>query len=242
MKRKKIKVDSIIIKSIPTIKNMKKLGFILFSLFAFAFFIFSCSTKTFNIEINKIGTYPHPLIEPLPIKVGVYYGNDFGTFETTEKVEMKDARTRGTVFTFIYNTKMGKANIALFDYILSTLFEKVTPLQYLSKGSDHKKDIDLIVEPTVHSFTYPSPTNPPVPSNYGVITIHIIYEINFYLPEGEKIGSWSIEGGGYALPRLNETAVVELTQMAMREVAAKFMADFCNQEDIKKMFYSQCNQ
>ena len=218
---------------------MKKLGFILFSLFAFAFFIFSCSTKTFNIEINKIGTYPHPLIEPLPIKVGVYYGNDFGTFETTEKVEMKDARTRGTVFTFIYNTKMGKANIALFDYILSTLFEKVTPLQYLSKGSDHKKDIDLIVEPTVQTFTHISPTDPTV---YGTNIIYIIYAINFYLPEGEKIGSWSIEGGGYALPRLNETAVVELTQMAMREVAAKFMTDFCNQVDIKKLFYNQCNQ
>jgi hypothetical protein len=62
------------------------------------------------------------------------------------------------------------------------------------------------------------------------------------LPEGEKIGSWSIKGGGDALPRLNETAVVELTQMAMREVAAKFITDFCNQEDIKKLFYSQCNQ
>jgi hypothetical protein len=106
---------------------MKKSGFIFFLLFFFIFFIFSCSTKTFNVEINKIGTYPHPLIEPLPIKVGVYYGNDFGTFETTEKVEMKDAGS--TIFTYIYNTKMGKANVALFDYILSILFEKVTPVQ-----------------------------------------------------------------------------------------------------------------
>jgi hypothetical protein len=225
---------------------MKKSAFIFFSLFAFAFLIFSCSsTKTFNVEINEIGTYPHPLIEPLPIKVGVYYGNDFGKFETTQKLEFVGI-DGAIIFTYIDNIKMGKANIALFDHILSTVFEKVTPVQFLSKESDHKKDIDLIVEPTVHSFTYPSPTKPPVPSNYGVITIHIIYEINFYLPEGEKISSWSIKGSSAVLPGIElkheTTAVVELTQMAMRRVAAKFMTDFCNQVEIKKLFYSQCNQ
>jgi len=223
---------------------MKKSGFIFFSLFAFAFFIFNCSnTKKFNVEINEIGTYPHPLIEPLPIKVGVYYGNDFGTFETTQKVEL---RNRGdTIITYIYNTKMGKANIALFDYILPFVFEKVTTVQYLSKGSDHKKDIDLIIEPTMHSFPPPSITDPTDNNFYGVNIIHIIYTINFYLPEGEKISSWSIIGCNTVFPRfgsVNETTVVEPTQMAMREVAAKFITDFCDQEDIKKLFYNQCNQ
>lgn len=223
---------------------MKKFGFIFFSLFAFALFIFSCSSiKKFNVEINEIGTYPHPLIESLPIKVGVYYGNDFGTFETTQKVELGDGKS--TIFTYIYNTKMGKANIALFDYILSIVFEKVTTVQYLSKGSDHKKDIDLIVEPTVHSFTHPSATDPNDPNVYGVNIIHIIYAINFYLPEGEQISSWSIKGSGTVLPKfglMNETIVVELTQRAMRQVAAKFITDFCNKVEIKKLFYNQCNQ
>ena len=212
---------------------MKKFGFILFSLFVTTFFFFSC-TRTFNIEINDVGTYPQPLFEPLPIKVGVYYGNDFGTFETTQKVELVD-----TGMSYIENIKMGKANIALFDYVLSIVFEKVTPVQYLSKGSDHKKDIDLIIEPTVHSYSIPNLT---VDGPY----IHIIYLINFYLPEGEQISSWRIKGSGHVPPRIElkheTTAVVELTQMAMREVAVKFITDFCNQGDIKKLFYNQCNQ
>ena len=211
---------------------MKKFGFILFSLFVTTFFFFSC-TRTFNIEINEIGTYPQPLIEPLPIKVGVYYDNNFGTFETTQKVEVLDAGT------YIENIKMGKANIALFDYILSTVFEKVIPVQYLSEGSEYKKDIDLIIEPIVHSYTYPNVT---VDGPY----IHIIYAINVYLPDGEQIDSWRIKGSGHVPPRFElkheTTAVVELTQMAMREVAAKFITDFCNQEEIKRLFYEQCNQ
>ena len=209
---------------------MKKLGFILFSLFAATFFFFSC-TRTFNIEINDIGTYPQPLIEPLPIKVGVYYGNDFGTFETTQK------QVINSDMTFIKNIKMGKANIALFDYIFRHVFKEVTLVQHLSDGTDHSKDIDLIIEPTVHSYTNPNPT---VDGNY----IHIIYAIKFYLPEGEQISSWRIKGTGHIPPMFKyvTTVVVELTQMAMREVAAKFITDFCNQVDIKKLFYTQCNQ
>jgi len=30
--------------------------------------------------------------------------------------------------------------------------------------------------------------------------------------------------------------------MAMREVAANFMTDFCKQADIKKLFYKKCSQ
>ena len=190
---------------------MKKLGFILFLLFAATFFFSSC-TRTFNIEINDIGTYPRALFEPLPIKVGVYYDNDFSTFETTIK------KVIDSDLTFIENIKMGKANIALFNYILSTVFEKVTPVQYLSNGSDHKKDIDLIIEPTVHGYTY---SNPYVSGAY----IHIIYVINFYLPEGEKISSWWIKGSGDVPPGFeSETGgVIRRTQSAMRQVAVKFI-------------------
>jgi hypothetical protein len=140
---------------------------------------------------------------------------------------------------------MGKANIALFDYILSIGFEKVTPVQYLSEVSNHKKNIDLIIEPTVHSFNLISAVDP-IANGFDIIDI--TYAINFYLPDGEKISSWNIKGSGASpfapssAEFINETRFVELTQMAMREVASKFMTDFCNQIETKKLFYKQCNQ
>jgi hypothetical protein len=222
--------------SAPTINNMKKLVFIFFSLFFFIFIIFSCSTRTHHIEVNKIGTYPQTLIEPLPIKVGVYYGNDFGKFESTQKVEIV---RKGEVFiTFIDSIKMGKANIALFDYILPQVFKEVTLVQHFSEDSEDMKNVDLIIKPTIHKYSY----------KVSLIesSIFIIYEILFYSSSGEPIRPWLIEGNGskpVKIEFISETSqVVELTQMAMREVAAKFITDFCNQEDIKKLFYSQCNQ
>jgi hypothetical protein len=212
---------------------MKKLTFISFSLFVSISLFFSC-TKINNIEINDIGNYPQPLFEPLPIKVGVYYGNDFATFETTQKVKIPN-----TDLTYIDHVKMGKANTVLFDTILPMVFEKVTHVLYLPKGSDHMRNVDLIIEPAVHSYSIPNPTA-------DGVYIHIVYDINFYLPEGEKISSWRIEGTGHALIQIEfkteVTAVTELTQMAMRQVAAKFMTDFCKQADIKKLFYKECSQ
>ena len=139
--------------------------------------------------------------------------------------------------TVIDNIKIGNANIALFDYILSNVFESVTRVQYLSQGTEQKRDIDLIIEPIVHSYTQPQPN-----ADEGRY-MHIIYDINFYLPEGKKISSWRIKGTGHMPLSFDETtAPTELTQMAMRQVAAKFMTDFCKQSDIKKLFYKECSQ
>lgn len=219
---------------------MKKFGFIFFSLFAFSFFIFSCSfTKKFNVEINEIGTYPHPLIKPLPIKVGVYYGNDFGTFETTQKLEIRNT-LRQLICTYIDNIKMGKANIALFDYILHHVFKEVTLVQNFSEDSEDMKNVDLIIKPTIHKYSY----NNFYAASPMESAICIIYEISFYSPNGEPIKPWLVEGNGSKLfnIKIGKTDVIELIQMAMRQVAAKFMTDFCNQEDIKKLFYRECNQ
>ena len=160
--------------------------------------------------------------------MGVYYRNSFGTYETTLKWGPRSA--------IIDNIHIGKANIALFNYILSNVFEKVTPVQYLSHGTNQKRDIDLIIEPTILSYTQPEPTGP------GGRKIHIIYEVNFYLPEGEKIGSWWIKGTGHIPLSLDENnALTELTQMAMREVAVKFITGFCKQGKIIKLINKECN-
>jgi len=57
---------------------MNELRFKIVTLFAPALLLLGC-TYTWNINITEIGDYPLPLIEPLPINVGVYYGNDFRT-------------------------------------------------------------------------------------------------------------------------------------------------------------------
>ena len=207
---------------------MKKFGFIFFSLFAFVFFIFSCSDMfIIKAEINEIGPYPQPLIERLPIKMGVYYDNDFSTVEITQETAPE-------------NIKMGKANIALFDYILSHVFKEITIVQNFPEEIENIANIDLIIEPNIKDY-----------SSYYVIGfidseyhVDITYEITFYSPIGKPIASWTIKGKGIVIYSFSslKTLAKKATNIAMGEVAAKFMTDFCNQVDIKRLFYKECCQ
>ncbi|MFC1534801.1 hypothetical protein ACFL7M_15715 [Thermodesulfobacteriota bacterium] len=192
-------------------------------LFIFMFFFTSYwgCTRIINVNIDNIGNLPIPLIEPLPLIAGVYYGNDFRTYKISQ------TKDTDPVVTLFYNAQLGKANIALFDYILSNLFEKVIPVQYLPNGNKEIENIDIIIEPTVDYY------NP---------LMCLRYEIIFYLPNGKKI-SWMISGTVEDAPIiLTSNTAKKHAQIAMRDVAAKFMTGFCNQEDIQKYFYKQCNR
>jgi hypothetical protein len=199
----------------------------------FAIILLGCScAKTHHINIiniTEIGTYPRPLVEPLPISVGVYYKEDFRTFETDQHIAIPDFRFR-----------LGEANIALFEYILSHTFEKVIPIKNFSQGSKVTKDIDLIIEPTVDDYDYVSSVSA------KLFLVPIVYAVTFYTPDGKRLGPWLIEGNGsepIGFPLETTTTLIRrLTQLAMRQVAAKFMVGFCNQPEIKKLFSNQCNR
>jgi len=179
-----------------------------------------------------------PLIEPLPINVGVYYGNDFRAYKK------KQLNVYSQNVTSICNIQLGEANIALFDYILFNVFDNVTSIQQLPNKRHNFNNIDLIIEPTISDYAYAlAERSDPEASAY------ITYEIRFYSPDDMQITSWTIHGEGFIPPRfqrkgpvLSRTWVVKLTQLAMREVAAQFMTDFCNQKDIQTLFHEQCNQ
>jgi len=217
---------------------MKKLNFIIFIFVILGFLHLGCAHRL-NINVDEIGHYSKPLIEPLPIKVGVYYGNDFRTYKTIQENDYTQGVTR------ISKIQLGKANIALFDYISSHLFENVISIQHFPNELENLKNIDLILEPKISNYDYSERTVFYEPA----AQVNIEYRINFYSPDGKQIGTWTISGEssryitwhGIEVMR-RHTSVKKLTHLSMREVAAQFFADFCNQSDIKKHFDKKCKQ
>ena len=177
-------------------------------------------TRTINAKIDKLGALPTPLIEPLPLIVGVYYGNDFRNYKVTQTILYRE-------ITFIYNVQFGKANIALFDYILSSLFETVIPVSHLPNGFDKIGNVDLIIEPRVDCY---SPCFP----------IVLRYEMKLYFPYGEKI-IWQIMGTSVA-NLITANNVIKHTQLAMRDCASQFMAGFCRNEKLTDFLDNQCDR
>lgn len=183
----------------------------------------------------------------MPINAGVFYGNDFRTYKTIQENFLADpsAYSPDVDVTRISKIQMGAANIALFDYILSHLFENHQSVKNLSNEAENLMNIDLIVEPTVSNYVYSERQVYFEPAAW----VRIEYTINFFSPDGLQISTWTISGErsrkitlhGIEILRRHSSSV-ELTQLAMREVAAQFIAGFCNQRDIKNHFNEQCNQ
>jgi hypothetical protein len=213
---------------------MKKSLFILSTFFISIVIISGCK-RNFEIHVDEIGYYPKPLVKSLPLTVGVYYGNDFSTFKAVQTINITVAE-----ITYIDYIEIGKANIVLFDYMLSNVFEKVTPLKSLSTDSGPINDVDLIIEPNVTAYAYEMDS-----FDYSV-HVRLSYEIRFYLPDGKQIGSWYIGGYAHKDPKIEfkrePTAVRELTQTAMREAATEFITGICNQEEINKILNNECTQ
>jgi hypothetical protein len=204
---------------------MKKPGFILFSLFAFCFLLLGCNK---NVTISEVEHYPKPLLKPLPLKIGVHYNDGFRKYETSE---------------WVLNIRLGKANIALFDYILSHVFEEVTPVQNLSEVNEDMGNFDIILEPSITSYS----------CNFDFITdyskvkcqVNITYAIAFYSLNSMQLGTWSINAQGFdassGIGPLGGLAN-DTTQIAMRDLAAQFMTGICKDMATKELFDKHCNK
>jgi hypothetical protein len=217
---------------------MKKPGFILLSLFAFCFLILSCSPITWNINIPEGEHYPKPLVKPLPLKIGVYYNDDFRKYESIQSfsnsINVQELER--------FNIRLGKANIALFDYIFPHVFEEVTPIQDLSEANDDMGNFDIILEPSItHYSCY---------ITAGLLKktkchVYITYAITFYSLNSARLGTWSISAEGFEsiiIGNFPWGLVKDATQSAMRDIAAQFMTGICKDMATKKLFDKHCNK
>lgn len=193
--------------------------------------VVSCCTamRNYNVNVTEIGPYPEPLFKPLPITLGVYYKDEFKNFQAIHKYAPPDEG--------ICNTHIGEANIALFEYILPNVAETVIPVEYLPLEQEDLEAFDLILEPTVRDYDYIIADDS--------VEVKLVYKIRFHYFMSNDLSFWNIEGSSIMPKIMNETKdeyhiVTELTQLAMREVAAKFISGFCSHPDIRKMQHEQC--
>jgi len=176
--------------------------------------------------------YPKPLLKPLPLKIGVYYNDDFRNYESmfNPLPEFPESESR-------WNIRLGKANIALFDYILPHVFEEVTPVQHLSEANEDMGNFDIILEPSITSYS----------CNLDLITgwepkcqVYITYAITFYSLNSMQLGTWSINAEGFASGGWAPN--IDATQSAMRDLAAQFMTGICKDMATKELFDKHCNK
>ncbi len=151
-------------------------------------------------------TIPAPLLEKLPVSVGVRFPDNFRDFQHNEKVLGTDEWT----------IRLGRSNEVLFTELFGYMFENVSVLG--PEDDPFTMGLDAYIEPSIDAFEFSIPAQ----TRTNSFAVWIRYRIKVWDSNGDQIANWPIAAYGKS-----ETAVLQgsaalqrAAVLAMRDAAA----------------------
>jgi hypothetical protein len=163
------------------------------------------------------GDFPAPLIEPLPLTLGIWYGDDFARHEFSDKAKSRRESS------WLVNT--GEAQVQMWDSLLAGMFEKVVHLKGIPGPGQSNPNIDGVLIPHVEELQYTIPTH----THLKVYEIWMRYRFELVTTGGEPIAEWSMSSYGKtptAFLQGHQEAVNLAAVMALRDAGANFATNF----------------
>jgi hypothetical protein len=187
------------------------------ALAAFSLAILGACTAT---KLETRAALPPPLLEQLPVRVGVYYSKEFREYVHRE--------TRGTID---YEVNLGPAHVTNLDWLLKAMFRDVVPVEDPTKISGIQPPLVFVLEPKFEEYSFLTPKD--VAGEAFIVTIR--YLLTLYDGTGTRVDSFTFTGYGreraHTLASKEPLAVA--TQRAMRDAGAKVAVELTDQESVR---------
>ncbi len=168
-----------------------------------------CGTTYNDYEVDPGTVYDgDPLVELLPLTVGVYYGPAFRNYESTIKRSGSSRVDR-------YHLRLGPSSIALFDRILEAQFTDVRQVDATPPLKAGEPELDAVIEVAFRSV--------------GLMSVG--YDVTLYSPAGTVVAKLDVRSSVY-YEYANEEIVARALRAAMRNAVARFLVDFPNHPDV----------
>ena len=164
-----------------------------------------------NVQVET--TFPQPLVEPLPLTVGVHFTDALTGYTYSEELPMENVD-----WTF----NIGAANRLLFDSVFSEVFTSTVAVDGSTAAG-----VDAIVQPGIEAFEFSLPRH----SRSDQYAVWISYTISVYDPDGELRTRWPVKAYGEVDSRRfkGNASMREATVLAMRD-AATIIIDSLNRD------------
>lgn len=162
----------------------------------------------------KTPTIPEPLLEQIPMSVGLRMPPNFQQFIHEEKVYGREE----------WSINLGRSNAALFEQLLAYMFAEVTVL-----GPDDDPQLmplDALIEVSIDAFEFSTPEQ----SNTEAFAVWIRYRLKVYNDEGEMTSNWPVSAYGKSQTTTlgGSEALQRAAILAMRDAAALMIMKFDN--------------
>jgi hypothetical protein len=186
-----------------------------------------CASKQVVVE----GNFPKPLLDPLPVTLGVIYPSAFAQHEFFDEAKGR-AESNWLV-------KTGEAQVEFWDILFSGMFEDVVHIRDWETVQSRGADIDGVIIPAIAELQYTIPTH----TNVKVYEIWMRYQFRLvdvsalhqqedgvlsFNPE-ERVATWPITAYGKtptAFLQTDEEAVNLAAVVALRDAGAHFVTTF----------------
>ena len=171
-------------------------------------------------ELETRAQLPPPLLEQLPVRVGIYYSKEFREYVHRETRASMD-----------YSVNLGPAHVTNLDWLLSAMFREIVHVDDPAKIALITPPLTFVLEPRFEEYSFLTPKD--VAGEAYIVTIR--YQLTVYDSSGARVDSFAFTGYGrekaHALGNKEPLAVA--TQRAMRDAGAKVAVELTDQESVR---------
>ncbi len=192
-----------------------------------------CASKQVVVE----GNFPTPLMDPLPITVGVIYPQAFAEHEFFDEAKGRAESD--------WLVKTGEAQVEFWDKVFNGMFAEVVHIRDWQTVQTRGGGIDGVIIPAISDLQYTIPTH----TNVKIYEIWMRYDFRLvdisaiHLQEDgaltvnpdERLAAWPITAYGKtptAFLQTDEEAVNLAAVVALRDAGAHFITTFGAMPDI----------
>jgi hypothetical protein len=164
-------------------------------------------------------TFPTPLIEPLPVRIGVIFSPELHNYIHAEDIPQQSTWT----------IDLGDANVAMLGPLFRTMFREIREVSDVPLAPSDSVQLDGVLRPTLEKFEF----DVPIGQRDEFVEVWMQYRLTLYEPDGDVVVDWPVSGYGKAeLTRNREQAVQRAAIVAMREVGATISTKFAEQPQV----------
>ncbi len=167
------------------------------------------------------GDFPAPVVDPMPLQLGVHFTDEFRGFRLEESVPQ-----RGD-----WAIDIGVAQVNMLMAVLPGMFERVVEVDSIEPGQI-PTSLHAVLVPEVKEMQFAIPFQ--TRSNFFEVWIR--YEMRLLEPSGDVIASWPVTAYGKTRSLMLETAEAAIRDAAinaLRDAGAFLAIGFPRQEELR---------
>ena len=182
-----------------------------------------CSTSIW-VEAD----FPRPLVEQLPVSMGLILDDDLLDYVHYEELPRQAA----------YTIQIGEANELMLVQLFESMFTDLTEYNEFPLIQPDSVEIDGVLWPELERFEF----DVPVGRRDEFVEVWIQYLVKLYETDGQLVTEWPVSGYGKAEMIDRNVALNRAIVVAMREVGATISTKFTDQPELQDWLQERGNE